>query len=143
MAMLGKGKSILSCLQMETYGANVNDCSRHLHEGKQRILMDGYQIPLEFKTSTNHVMNLSGAPANTWLLALCNVCLLLNHLASAALGWKSPEQVLTGQGQIFPSSSIFHFMNLSIITPIPITLHQHQMKNKVGGLALQCMLVMH
>jgi hypothetical protein len=28
---------------------------------------------------------------------LHSVCLLLNHLASAALGWKSPEQVLTGQ----------------------------------------------
>ena len=26
MALLGKGKSILSCLQMETYGANINDC---------------------------------------------------------------------------------------------------------------------
>jgi hypothetical protein len=35
--------------QMEAYGADVNDCSRHLHEGKQRILMDGYQILLEFK----------------------------------------------------------------------------------------------
>jgi hypothetical protein len=49
MAMLGKGKSILSCLQMEAYGADVNGRSRHLHEEKQRILMDGYQIPLEFK----------------------------------------------------------------------------------------------
>jgi hypothetical protein len=38
------------------------------------------------KASTNRVMNLSGAPANTWLLALCYVCLLLNHLANAALG---------------------------------------------------------
>jgi hypothetical protein len=52
MAMLGKGKSILSCLQMEAYRADVNDHSRHLHEGKQRILMDGYQIPLELKEWT-------------------------------------------------------------------------------------------
>jgi hypothetical protein len=43
------------------------------------------------------VLNVSGAPANTWLLALDYVCLLLNHLASNALGWKSPLQVLTGQ----------------------------------------------
>jgi hypothetical protein len=49
------------------------------------------------KATTNRVMDFSGAPATTWLLALCYVCLLLNHLASAALGWKSPEQVLTGQ----------------------------------------------
>jgi hypothetical protein len=28
MALLGKGKSILSCLQMETHGADINDRSR-------------------------------------------------------------------------------------------------------------------
>jgi hypothetical protein len=49
------------------------------------------------KATTNRVVDFSGAPATTWLLALCYVCLLLNHLASAALGWKSPEQVFTGQ----------------------------------------------
>jgi hypothetical protein len=49
MALLGTEKSILSCLQMEEYGADVNDCSRLLPGGKQLILMDGYQIPLVFK----------------------------------------------------------------------------------------------
>jgi len=49
------------------------------------------------KAATNRVLNLSGAPANLWLLALIYVSLLLNHLASAALGWKPPLQVLTGQ----------------------------------------------
>ena len=49
MALLGKGKSILSCLQMEAYGADINDRSRLLPGGKQGILMDGYQMPLEFK----------------------------------------------------------------------------------------------
>jgi hypothetical protein len=42
-------------------------------------------------------MIFSGAPANTWLLALMYVCLLLNHLVSSALGWKPPQQILTGQ----------------------------------------------
>jgi hypothetical protein len=41
-------------------------------------------------------MNFSGAPAYTWLLAMLYVSLLMNHVASAALGWKSSEQVLTG-----------------------------------------------
>ena len=41
MALLGKGKSILSCLQMEAYGADINDRSRLLPGGKQRILVDG------------------------------------------------------------------------------------------------------
>jgi hypothetical protein len=49
MALLGKGKCILSCLQMEAYGANINDRSRSLPGGKQRILVDGYQLPLDFK----------------------------------------------------------------------------------------------
>jgi uncharacterized membrane protein YdfJ with MMPL/SSD domain len=49
------------------------------------------------KATTNRVMSFSGAPATTWLLDMCYVCLLLNHLASAALGWKSTEQVLNDQ----------------------------------------------
>ena len=48
MALLGKGKSILSCIQMEAYGADINDRSRLLPGGKQRILVDGYQLPLKF-----------------------------------------------------------------------------------------------
>jgi hypothetical protein len=47
-ALLDKGKRILSCLQMEHYGAEINDKSLWLSGGKQRILMDGYQIPLAF-----------------------------------------------------------------------------------------------
>jgi hypothetical protein len=61
------------------------------------------------KATTNRVMNFSGAPATTWLLALCYVFLLLNHLASAALGWKSPEQVLTGQGPDISKFLLFSF----------------------------------
>jgi hypothetical protein len=49
MALLGKGKSILSCLQMEAFGADINDRSRLLPGGKQRIVIDGYQLPLDFK----------------------------------------------------------------------------------------------
>jgi hypothetical protein len=49
MALLGKGKSILSCLQMEAFGADINDRSRLLPGGQQRILIDGYQLPLDFK----------------------------------------------------------------------------------------------
>jgi hypothetical protein len=48
MALLGKVKSILLCLQMEHYGAFVNDKSLQLCGGQQCILRDGYQIPLTF-----------------------------------------------------------------------------------------------
>jgi hypothetical protein len=49
MALLGKGKSILSCLHMEAFSADINDCSRMLPGGKQHILVDGYKLPLDFK----------------------------------------------------------------------------------------------
>ena len=47
-ALLGKGKSILSCIQMEHYGADINDKPLRLKGGKQRIVLDSYQIPLAF-----------------------------------------------------------------------------------------------
>jgi hypothetical protein len=90
------------------------------------------------KASTNRVMNLSGAPANTWLLALCYVCLLLNHLASAALGWKSPDQVLTGQ-----RPDISKFLHFSFYEPVNYHTYSDTFPSTSGGLALQYMLVMH
>jgi hypothetical protein len=39
MALLGKGKSVLSCLQMEAFGADINDCLCLLPSGKQCILI--------------------------------------------------------------------------------------------------------
>jgi hypothetical protein len=65
------------------------------------------------KTSTNWVMNLSGAPAHTWLQAMLYVCLLMKHIASAVLGWKSPEQVLTGQ-----PPDISKFLHFSFYEPV-------------------------
>jgi hypothetical protein len=49
MSLLGKGMSILSCIQMEAHGADINDHLKLLPGGKQRILTDGYQMPLNFK----------------------------------------------------------------------------------------------
>jgi hypothetical protein len=56
---------------------------------------------------------LSGAPADTWLLALMYVCLLLNHLARSALGWKTPMQALTGQ-----TPNISKFLHFSLYEPV-------------------------
>ena len=68
------------------------------------------------KGTTNRVLNLSGAPANAWLLAMTYVCLLLNHLASAALKWKTPEEVLTGQ-----TPDISKFLYFSFYEPVYFT----------------------
>jgi hypothetical protein len=55
MALLGKGKSILSCVQLEHYGADINEKSLRLPGGKQRILMDGYQIPLDIHNGLSYL----------------------------------------------------------------------------------------
>jgi hypothetical protein len=78
--------------------------SKPYHEN-QNFAKIGYGT---LKAATNCVMIFSGAPANTWLLALMNFCILLNHLASARLGWKTPLQVLTGQ--IPDISKFLHFL---------------------------------
>ena len=49
------------------------------------------------KSWTNTVMNMSGAPANCWLLCLIYVCYLLNHIACSALDGKIPLLALTGK----------------------------------------------
>jgi hypothetical protein len=54
-ALLGKGKSILTCLQMEHYGADINDKSLQLPGGLQMILMDGNQIPLAFRNGLTYL----------------------------------------------------------------------------------------
>jgi hypothetical protein len=51
MALLGKGHSIISCIQMENHGADINDRSSLLPGGKQCIMMDGYQTPLDIISS--------------------------------------------------------------------------------------------
>ena len=55
------------------------------------------------KSWTNTVMNMSGAPANCWLLCLIYVCYLLNHIACTALYGKIPSFALT---DIAPDISI-------------------------------------
>jgi hypothetical protein len=55
MALLGKGKTILSCLQMEAYGAYINNRSHLLPGGLQHILIDSYQLPLDFKNDLPHL----------------------------------------------------------------------------------------
>jgi hypothetical protein len=65
------------------------------------------------KVATNRALNRSGSPAPLWLLALAYVCLLLNHMASIALGWVPPNQSLTGQTQ-----DISKFLHFSFYEPV-------------------------
>ena len=48
------------------------------------------------KEWTNNLLNISGAPAECWLLALLHVCFLRNHIAYKSLGWRTPIEWLLG-----------------------------------------------
>jgi hypothetical protein len=48
------------------------------------------------KRTTNNVLDRTGAPAFTWLLALTYVCYVLNHTAHESLNWQTPLFYLTG-----------------------------------------------
>jgi hypothetical protein len=56
------------------------------------------------KDATNRVMERSGAPAETWLLALMYVCILLNHMSNDSLGDIAPLNALLG---LYPDISMF------------------------------------
>ena len=48
------------------------------------------------KPMVNTLLNLAGAPAYCWLLALTYVCFVLNHTATRSLHWRTPIEKLTG-----------------------------------------------
>jgi hypothetical protein len=50
----------------------------------------------DVKRITNTILDRSGSPENTWLLAEQYVCFILNHLATPSLSHKVPLQLLTG-----------------------------------------------
>jgi hypothetical protein len=74
MALLGKGKSILSCLQTEAHGADLNDRSCLLP-----ILRDGYQLPLDFKNSLPYLW--CWIPTNSKLDSFLHIVMTSN------VGW--------------------------------------------------------
>ena len=48
------------------------------------------------KQKSNNLLNYSGAPKKCWLLVLQYVCFVLNHVAMASLGWRTPVEWLIG-----------------------------------------------
>jgi hypothetical protein len=67
--------------QSEPYHQNQNPAERK------------YQ---DVKRMSNVIMDRTGSPAYTWLLALSYVCFILNFTASASLGFQTPMTRLTG-----------------------------------------------
>ena len=61
------------------------------------------------KPLVNTLLNLCGAPAYCWLLALCYVCFVLNHTAVGSLHWRTPIEKLTGSTPDISSLLCFQF----------------------------------
>jgi hypothetical protein len=82
----GRVKDILRSLM-------IGDWQSEPHQQHQNPAERKYQ---DVKRMANTIMDRTGSPAHTWLLALMYVCFVLNFTASAALNWRTPTEVLTG-----------------------------------------------
>ena len=94
-------KLISDSAQVET-SAKVKDILRHLftqdwqsepHQQNQNFCERHCQ---DMKRTSNKLMDRTGSPPETWLLALKHASHLLNHMSNASLDSKTPLQVLTG-----------------------------------------------
>ena len=61
------------------------------------------------KAMVNLLLNRTGAPAYTWLLALLYVCCILNHTALGSLEWRTPLEVMTGSTPDISALLLFQF----------------------------------
>ena len=84
---------LLCQIESEPYHQHQNKAEQHYGVVKKYI---------------NTLMNLTGAPAHSWLLCLVYVCNLINAMASAVLGGLTAIQALIGQ-----VSGISHFLHFS------------------------------
>ena len=63
------------------------------HQQHQNLAERRYQT---IKNRVNTILDCTGSLPYTWLLAFAYVCFILNHTTSAAIGWCTPLEVLTG-----------------------------------------------
>ena len=80
--------------QSEPDHQNQNTAERHI----QRL-----------KDGTNRVLDRSGAPAHTWLLAMTYIAFLLNHMALDSLDGRTPFEVLMGITPDISAFLVFYF----------------------------------
>jgi hypothetical protein len=56
MALLGKNRSILSCIQMASHGPNIKEKPHLFPGGKQHILMNSYQLPMDINNGLGYLV---------------------------------------------------------------------------------------
>ena len=69
----------------------IDDWQSEPYKGNQNFAECGWK---EKKSKVNHVLNVSGAPPETWLLALQYVCFVQNRTAVPSLGNCTPTEWL-------------------------------------------------
>jgi len=72
----------------------IDDWQSEPHHQHQNFAENHWRV---IKSYSNNTLNWTGAPPSTWLLCLMWVCFVLNHLAAAQLGYRTPMEALTGQ----------------------------------------------
>ena len=71
----------------------IDDWQSEPYKGNQNFAERGWK---DTKSKVNHVLNVSGAPPETWLLALQYVCFVQNHTEVPSLGNRTPTEWLLG-----------------------------------------------
>ena len=71
----------------------IDDWQSEAYKGNQNFAERGWR---DTKAKVNNLLNFSGAPADTWLLALQYVCFVQNHTAVKSLGGRTPVEWLLG-----------------------------------------------
>ena len=79
----------------------INDRQSEPGNKNQNFAERGWQ---DIQRKTNILLNYSGAPDECWLLALCHVGFLINHIALERLGWRTPIEWISGST---PDISVF------------------------------------
>ena len=76
------------------------------HNKNQNYAERGWR---DTKVHSNRILERSGAPKSTWLLALEYICELLNHVARERLGWRTPIEWLLGFTPDISAFLVFKF----------------------------------
>ena len=72
----------------------IDDWQSEPHYQHQNFAERRYR---EVKHKTNRVLNVTGAPANMWLLCMEYVCFILNRMSLRSKNWKTPLELLNGE----------------------------------------------
>jgi membrane-associated phospholipid phosphatase len=84
----------------------IDDWASEPHNPNQNFAERAWR---DTKRNVNATMNMTGAPANTWLLALNYVIYVMNRTAIANLNWRTPYKKMWGVTPDISAMLEYHF----------------------------------